>query len=275
MRLESVIHNNLVSAGVPGHLDRQRVFQLDPHMKRAASSRAHEKRQAVRMKLDKVFQATVDIGIGETVMAAAGQPSLHKFTLGRLSQGAFSWRQNRVPLHVFGTHAITSPVVVETTSVQEGCNTEVVKAATEVSSPSTQVNTVLWRTSSHGRRLCCKLQLSAVTPTDDLALGESRAGEKTDIQQTFRSLSTEVLGMPILSDSKLSKHLKISAEYQACRCNFTRHPVRRQNLLFTVWQCTEFPNCPCRFESRNFTSSAITAVTTLLVTRVRQHLQRR
>ena len=125
--------------------------------KRAASSIVHEKRQAVRMKLDKVFQATVDIGIGETVTAAAGQPSLHKFTLGRLSQKAFSWRQNRVPLHVFGTHAITSPVVVETTPVQEGCNTEVVKAATEVSSPSTQVNTALWRTSSHGRRLCCKL----------------------------------------------------------------------------------------------------------------------
>ena len=43
---------------------------------------------------------------------------------------------------MFGTHAITSPTVVDSTSLQEDCNTEVVKAATKVSSPSRHINTV-------------------------------------------------------------------------------------------------------------------------------------
>ena len=194
-------------------------------MKRAASSRVHEKREAARIKLDKVLQTTVDVGIGETV--TAGEPGLRKFRRGKLSRGSISWlRENRVPLHMFGTHAITSPAVVESTSLQEDRNTEVVKAATKVSSPSRHVNTVpledefpraasLLQTPSTCTDDAKPAPQTATTFSGGLALTKTPAGQRTDVQLPVKSLSTEVLGMPILSESQMSKHLKTHAKYRA------------------------------------------------------------
>ena len=200
-------------------------------MKRAACSRVPEKRHAARMKLEKVLQAIIDIGIGETV--TAGEPGLRKFRLGTLSRGSISWlRDNRVPLHMIGTHAITSPAVVDSTSLQEDRNTEVVKAATQISAPSRHMNTV--PLAEEFPQAASLLQTPSTRTDYAKPAPQTPAGQRTGVQQPVKSLSTELFCGPILSECQLSKHLNTHAKYRASRGNCTKRTPPHQRALLGI-----------------------------------------